>query len=318
MRAYEVFGLVLGVEREPAMAMRPSTSPPDVVFLVVDEPVVPREEWGSPIRHQAGAFALHRVAGMDVLDFVDEATFFLDEGRIRCSLADPSLAYIAEIRLLGGVLAYWLESEGTPALHASAVVGESGAIAFCAANGGGKSSLAAELMVRGFRLLTDDILPIDVRNGVPHGRAGYPNMRMWPADAERYTGSTRELRVIHPDFDKLSIPLGERRSFCDQATELAAIYLLDSSDNTDTLKFQRIPPVEAVVALASVSFAAPVAGAAARRRERFAVLTAVANEIPVWWLSYGRRGSSRAEIADAIIEHSGLHPAPDLGGKCTP
>ena len=48
VRAYEVFGLVLGVEREPAMAMRPSTSPPDVVFLVVDEPVVPREGAGKP------------------------------------------------------------------------------------------------------------------------------------------------------------------------------------------------------------------------------------------------------------------------------
>ena len=160
---------------------------------------------------------------------------------------------------------------------------------------------------------TDDILPIDVRNGVPHGRAGYPNMRMWPADAERYTGSTRELRVIHPDFDKPSIPLGERRSFCDQATELAAIYLLDSSDNTETLKFQRIPPVEAVVALASVSFAAPVAGAAARRRERFAVLTAVANEIPVWWLSYGRRGSSRCR--DCRRHHRALGATSGAGPR---
>ena len=79
------------------------------------------------------------------------------------------------MRLLGPVIAYWLERAALPVLHASAVAVGGEAAAFLAGSTGGKSSLAAALVAAGCPLLSDDLVAIEA---VPHasflGRSSYP------------------------------------------------------------------------------------------------------------------------------------------------
>ena len=103
-----------------------------------------------------------------------------------------------EIRLLGPVFSFWLELQGIPVLHASAVLVEGQAVAFLSSNYGGKTSLAATLMQAGHPLLTDDFLPVERGDGLYLGRPGYPTMRMWPEEAEHFLGSYEDLGLVHP------------------------------------------------------------------------------------------------------------------------
>src|SRR5947199_409549 len=62
---------------------------------------------------------------------------------------------LAELRVLGPVMSYWLERHGLLTLHAAAVEVGSGAVAFVSRHGGGKSGLGAGMIATGASLLAD-------------------------------------------------------------------------------------------------------------------------------------------------------------------
>jgi hypothetical protein len=59
-----------------------------------------------------------------------------------------------------GILPRLLHLRRVPCLHASSVLVQSGAVTFIGQSGSGKSTLAASLVVNGFPLVTDDVLPL--------------------------------------------------------------------------------------------------------------------------------------------------------------
>ena len=73
---------------------------------------------------------------------------------------------------------------GRELLHASSVVHDGGAIAFCAHSGAGKSSLAAHLVAAGCRLLGDDVLAL---SGGSDGPVAHPATLICNLDAEQYS-----------------------------------------------------------------------------------------------------------------------------------
>ncbi len=77
--------------------------------------------------------------------------------------------------------------------HASAVSVDGRALVFCASRGGGKSSLAAQLVLRGAGLLSDDAVAVD-EDLVVHPSTGALHLR--PAELARLSQATRdELRI---------------------------------------------------------------------------------------------------------------------------
>jgi hypothetical protein len=66
------------------------------------------------------------------------------------------------------------------ALHASAVVSESGAVAFVGSAGRGKSTVAALLAQSGWPVLADDCLVLERRGGALLAVPSYPGLRLWP------------------------------------------------------------------------------------------------------------------------------------------
>src|SRR5262249_28541243 len=62
--------------------------------------------------------------------------------------------------LFTSALALWLHVIACPPLHAAAVRLNGAAIGLMARSGGGKSTLAAALVLRGARMLCDDVLPL--------------------------------------------------------------------------------------------------------------------------------------------------------------
>ncbi|MEW5720510.1 MAG: hypothetical protein AB1817_17940, partial [Chloroflexota bacterium] len=84
-----------------------------------------------------------------------------------------------QFNLLADGLALWLELRGCLTLHAFAVIVNGGAVGWLSHSGNGKSTLAATFVQAGYPLLTDDILPAEIRGDLFIGQPGYPRGRLW-------------------------------------------------------------------------------------------------------------------------------------------
>lgn len=198
---------------------------------------------------------------------------------------------VVEVQLLGIVLACWLEWQGIPALHASAVVVDDRAVAFLSTGGGGKSSSAVALMQAGNPLLADDIVPLERSGEAFVGRPGYPQMRMWPEQAEHFLGYYESLELVYPGYTKRRVPVEENGlgPFCAASRPLACLYLPERREVVDWGVRTEITPVprrEALMALIAHSFVPHLVeamGLQPRRLSFFAELTA---RVPVRRIFY--------------------------------
>lgn len=125
----------------------PST--PDWLFKIDGGPFVIQ-------RGSAGDFRLAPRQG---------ARFHVDRNASAISCEPTVLSDAASQRLLLDTV-LWTTTllHGIEGLHASAVQTESGVIAFMAASGGGKTSVAVELVRRGYPLFCDDVLMLERRD----------------------------------------------------------------------------------------------------------------------------------------------------------
>jgi hypothetical protein len=119
-------------------------------------------------------------AGERLFSYGERAQFLLDSSgeMLSCAPSQGGLAW--QRTLLGKVLPAVSVMRGYEALHAAALECPYGAVAITAPSGAGKSSLALELITRGWALLSDDVLvlsptPTGVRAhpGTPHLTVAY-------------------------------------------------------------------------------------------------------------------------------------------------
>ena len=65
-------------------------------------------------------------------------------------------------------------------LHGSAIAIEGKAYAIVGESGAGKSTLAASLLSRGYKLLSDDVIPILLsEKNIPFVVPAYPQQKLW-------------------------------------------------------------------------------------------------------------------------------------------
>lgn len=254
------------------------------------EEVVPA--YASPARPGDGKsdILVYHLESCWVVRFRD-TDFHLFDDRIVCHLPDPELQYLAEIQLLGVVFSCWLERRGIPALHASAISVEDRAAAFLSTAGGGKSSLGMTFMQEGYPLLTDDILAVE-RTGESHlAHPGYPQVRMWPDQAERFLGRYDDLEIVHPAFSKRRVPVGKGGfgSFCEASRTLACLYLperRDSDERGTEIEISAVPRREGLMRLIGNSFVAPIVQTLGLEPRRMELLGPLLSQVPVRRLSY--------------------------------
>ena len=213
----------------------------------------------------------------------------------------------AEIHLIGIAMAIWLELAGVLALHGSGVVVDGRAIGFLGGNRSGKSSLALHLMSLGATLLSDDLLAIRPQDGYIEAAPGYPQVRLWPQEAEALAGGAQGFERAHPDFDNLRIPRSDARwgEFAEGAVPLGALYVLDGTSGSgwDELNLQK-----AVIEMTRHSFAAPFLSALGVQQSRLAKLASLARSVPVRWLAPDRSGVTLQELAEMVLSDHRSRP----------
>ncbi|GAA2743235.1 hypothetical protein GCM10009868_16220 [Terrabacter aerolatus] len=145
-----------------------SDRPPGVV--VVHRPISD-EVHATYVRTDDGGYLLRFAR---TCDFVIDASL----GRITMHMAQDVPPEMGAVIALGTVLSFVLLLRGDCVLHASAVQVGGHAIGFVGHSGMGKSTMAALMCADGGRVITDDVLRLTPRDGLPRCALGATELRL--------------------------------------------------------------------------------------------------------------------------------------------
>ena len=126
--------------------------------------------------------------------------------------------------ILGGGMAVILRQRGYLVLHASAVVMDQGVVAFLGGSGWGKSTLAASLHGAGHRVLTDDVMALQLGPSWPLVIPSFPQCKLAPEAAAALGQDPTTLAPIFAQAHKRAYPLTQ--GFQAEPLPLRAIYIL--------------------------------------------------------------------------------------------
>ena len=194
-----------------------------------------------------------------------------------------------------------LQAMGCQALHASAVAGDGGVLAFCGVGHSGKSTIAYALGQRGYRQIADDAVVLNVSPG---------RIAVRPLP---FAPSLRPASLLH--FDKPGSAPGCGRvhqpNAVDDGSPLKAVFILrQDADKSAPAGPDRLSPVQAFSALLTHAHCFDETSGAQTRRLAEDYLT-VAGQVPVMTLNYPPRFAqieSLLRLVERAAESAGVAP----------
>lgn|GEM_PF-2673916 len=269
-------------------------------------------EWESPERGPEGRplVRLQRRGGVWRLRFRSAGDYFVTAERVVQVPTPGACPKLARLRLLGPVVAFWLELQGVVTLHASAVaVATPGAgsgsrtVAFLAGHGAGKSSLAAAWLAHsdGAGLVTDDLLALRPGGAGYDVLPSYPYMRLWPADAERWTGTADGWPRVLPATEKRRVTVGQGGfgRLHPWPAPLAAL-LLPERRPAGAVGLERLSPAAALYHLVDTSYLRRLVTGAGLQPGRLERLAELVERVPVSRLLYPQGPAHLPRVAAAV------------------
>jgi hypothetical protein len=213
--------------------------------------------------------------------------------------------------LLGTVFGALCHLRGIYPLHASTIELGRRCIAFTGDSGAGKSTMAAMLIARGHRLVTDDVTYIRRTDaGKVQIWPGTNRLRLWDSAMEglRYAkqGVERERR----GFDKFLVPVSHPVD-ADRPLRLHSIYQLESAASDEQIAIEQLRGAAAVEILLQNTFRLYIAEDTGRKGQVFAACTDVAREVPIFRL---RRPMNLA-LLDLVSSKLEEHVASEASGS---
>ncbi len=294
---YSAFGLGLRSEFE-LPGMTPVDIPAPTVWIRLGEPDEVERAWPGTVHELVGTLpdgcrcvSERADGGERRLTYGDRAAYLLssDTATIVCAPKDVEDRSWQRF-LLDAVLLNASEAQGLNALHASAVEGPSGVLAFATSAGGGKTSLAAELVRRGHRFFADDALTMDRCDGQMRAHPAPPLMNFPLAHPEGFAAS--ELGTVHAIFG--SEAWVAVRDAAAEPRRIAAIHLLDRRPGLRA-GLDLLPPSPVHL----LPHALTGGGSRERMVGRFELLADLAGVTPVYRLRADPQASV-AQLADLV------------------
>lgn len=215
-------------------------------------------------------------------------------------LPDATDDYL-RVFLLGGALGLLLHQRGRLVLHASAVGSCGGAVAFLGNSGEGKSTTAAALHARGYAMLADDMVALDMIGVVPQMAPGFPRLKVWPEVAAVLGLDMRILHEFNADDERRD--WRSERAYSLAPLPLRRIYVLEEADPDDAPAIERLSAQDAFATLIQYSYAVGLLGAGGSTPGYLRQCVALAGSVPIYLISRPRRLADLPRIAALIDEH---------------
>nr|WP_246676446.1 serine kinase [Mesorhizobium sp. B1-1-5] len=156
---------------------------------------------------------------------------------------DPLLAF----PLLGPVMALALHRRGLLVLHASAIAVGGKSVIFMGDKGAGKSTTAGAMIRAGHRLLTDDVVALDLSDpGRPMILPGFPQLKLAADAAGAIHLEQAEVRPqVHPQIDKAQHRLHD--GFATEAVPVSRIYVLERGGRAAISQLAGVAALPAII-----------------------------------------------------------------------
>lgn len=202
----------------------PDGSSPDVVVRLA-----PLERPGDAVALPLGLWRTGDACGVEI----PEVGRFEARGGTEILLDPFPGVPLSTVRLylLGTMMGALMMQRGHLVLHGNALHVGDACVVVLGHSGSGKSTLAAEFDRRGYRVLSDDVVPIDADGcALP----GYPRIKLWD-DALTTLGRTSDgLERIREEDEKFHVPLERSTS---ERVPVRWLYVLErhSSDDLEIL-----------------------------------------------------------------------------------
>jgi len=262
----------------------------------------PFHQWTVPNGTLWAAF--HRHADAYLVRFPDLADFEVAADGCSVTCYPGLLTDEATLQhlYLNQIVPLALSQQGHPVFHGSAIAFGTGAAAFLADSGYGKSTLAASFATNGFPFLTDDGLVLQRSASGFDILPSHPSLRLW---------SDSQAALLRPDVPtapvlsfttKMRFIAGEVIAFENVAKPLRCAYFLGSGV-TDQVTIEPMSTSEAVMAWIKHSFLLDVREKP-RLRRQFEHVTDLAARPINFRLDFPRNFESLSATKNAILEHT--------------
>ncbi|WNF35285.1 aldolase [Bacillaceae bacterium IKA-2] len=208
---------------------------------------------------------------------------------------------IGRIRLyiLGTCMGALLMQRNILPLHGSAIAINGKAFAFVGYSGAGKSTLASALLNRGYKLLSDDVIPIIFSTvNVPIVIPAYPQQKLWEESLNEFGIESNQYQPLYDRKTKFAIPV--QSQFETETLPLAGVFELVKSEEDKIILIPK-QKIEKLQTLHHHTYRNFLLGPSDLLEWHFNTITKIGNSINVFQL---RRPTSRftaMELADIIL-----------------
>ncbi len=189
--------------------------------------------------------------------------------------------------LLGTIFTVLCQQRGLLPLHASAVSSNPvdrrhGAAAFLGRSGQGKSSLAAHLARRGFRVLADDVCLVDPT--VPNKAMVIPTapwLKLWRDSLHHLGEQADDLQRVFSEDDKYRFPVAAGLA----PEPIRKLVFLENTEDPSTIpRIEDVSAIEAIPSLMNLTHQAYLSEATGQRQKSFLLCSRVSSQAKAYRL----------------------------------
>ena len=251
MDSYRCYGLIIH-SCLPLPELTPAEGKADVVVREGELPTPSNEEFEDD-RY------FHATPEDASLSWRGVADFVVRGGReiVFQTAGDLEASWFRQF-LLGPVMGVLLHQRGLLVLHGSAIEIDGNAVAIVGLKGQGKSTTAAGLHQRGYDLIADDIVAIDMTNPEsPLVLPGIPQIKLWPDSVAAFEMNPSCMSLLHSELEKRA----QRVTVVSEQSPkpLNGLYILDQGE---AHQIETLPMMEAFSAIVQNAYAARFIGKA--------------------------------------------------------
>lgn len=131
--------------------------------------------------------------------------------------------------LLGSCIGALLLQRKILPLHGSAVEINGKAYAIVGHSGAGKSTLASSFIKQGFRLISDDVIPVSFVEGTPIVKPSYPHQKLWQQSLIEFGMDYKKFNPLFERETKYQVPV---TNFVLKPIPFAGVIELDKTDGS--------------------------------------------------------------------------------------
>ncbi|GAE94769.1 serine kinase [Gracilibacillus boraciitolerans JCM 21714] len=230
----------------------------------------------------------------------DTAIFMMEHGsKITVSPIDDNKADNLRLYLLGTCMGVLLMQRRIIPLHGSAIEIEGRAYAIVGHSGAGKSTLASAFMERGYRLLSDDVIPITFSDeDKPIVTPSYPHQKLWTQTLEHFGRDTSGLKPIIFRDTKFGVPVTNQ--FCFEKLPLAGVFEVTKTLD-DHIQINPVEKLQQFYLLYKHTYRNFLIKRAGLMEWHFQTVTKISNSIDFYQLERPSNRFTAEELTDVLL-----------------